>query len=258
MSESPWFFHAPLPADGGDVWISKEEARHVAGARRLRGGDEVTFMDGHGGVARGELTDERDRTDALRVQLQATVVRPRVGRRVVIATALPKGDRAATLLEAMGPLGVEEVVALECDFSVAGLTEHQRTRSERILQEGCKQSRMPWVPGLSGPMRPVDAMQRSALEGSVAVLLDPNGAALSEVLRDPSTRTDPVAALAAPVWVFIGPEGGFSPTEKEALVRAGAVSARLACGILRVELAATVAATLARGVGEWSVPGSNR
>lgn len=250
MSDAPWFFHEELPPQGGSVWIPRDEARHVTGARRLRAGDAVTFTDGRGGTAGGTLTDERDRQGMLRVEVAPRAQHARRGRPVTVATALPKGDRAATLLEAMGPLGVVRVHVLDCEFGVAGLTPHQRIRAQRILQEGCKQSRQPWVPVLTGP-GPVDAAIVEAGQcGAMPILLDPAGDPMGTALA--STATD------SALWVFVGPEGGFSSTERSAAVAAGARAVRLDCGILRVELAATVAAALACGVGEWSVPGSNR
>jgi 16S rRNA (uracil1498-N3)-methyltransferase len=78
---------------------------------------------------------------------------------------------------------------------------------------------------------------------SLAVVLDPDGPV-------------PLAALAIPaqgeVVLVVGPEGGFSPAEDEALRDAGAVSARLGPTVLRTSTAGAVAGALVlSGSGRW-------
>ncbi len=245
MSESPWFFHSPLPPDGGAVWIDREEARHVVGARRMRPGDAVAFMDGAGGVARGVLSTERDREGGQRVDVSRPEWHARTGRAVTIATAIPKGDRSATIMESMGPLGVCAVTPLACEWSVVSITDNLRTRFQRILIEGCKQSRQAWVPALEAELSPLEAARSLSARGVSCVVLDADGAALQEVLEQADALQGTGASL-APVALFVGPEGGFSPAERENLVAIGARLAALGAGILRVELAAIVAAALAR------------
>ncbi|MDA0803869.1 MAG: 16S rRNA (uracil(1498)-N(3))-methyltransferase [Planctomycetota bacterium] len=243
MSDAPWFFHAPLPADGGALWVNRDEARHVLGARRLRPGDAVAFMDGAGGVARGTIANERDRDGAQRVDVAPPERLARAGRLVTVATAIPKGDRSATLMESMGPLGVACVVPLACEWSVTTLSDNLRTRLERIVLEGCKQSRQPWVPSLAQEQAPVDAARSLAGGGTRLILLDAEGESLINLLG----RLDTARGGTTPIALFIGPEGGFSPREREQLLEAGAIRASLGTGILRVELAAIVAAATTRG-----------
>ncbi len=245
MSDAPWFFHAPLPPDGGPVWIDREEARHVVGARRMRPGDDVAFMDGAGRVARGTLSAERDRDGAQRVDVSSPQLQSRQGREVLIATAIPKGDRSATIMESMGPLGIASVIPLACEWSVVSMTDNLRARFDRILVEGCKQSRQAWVPSLETEQSPGDAVRGLVARGASCIVLDAAGKSLTQLVAAEGPEAS-VGAAGAPLALFVGPEGGFSPREREEMTLAGAQLASLGSGILRVELAAIVAAALAR------------
>ncbi len=58
-----------------------------------------------------------------------------------------------------------------------------------------------------------------------------------------------------PVWLIVGPEGGISGEEVEALVAAGAVAVRLGPHVLRTSSAGPAAlAALAAVRGAWDVP----
>ncbi|MDA1007920.1 MAG: RsmE family RNA methyltransferase [Planctomycetota bacterium] len=236
MTDAPWFHHAPLPRAGGRVWLNGDETRHVAGSRRLRAGDAVTFSDGDGWVASGFLTDSHDAEGRIGVDLNPPTLQARLGRSVVIATAIPKGDRSATLLESLGPLGIEGCIPLKCAHSVVTMTDHLRVRFERILLEGSKQSRSAYIPRLRPEQTPLACVQKVMENGSRAIILDSAGDPLERVIEIDD----------APIVLFVGPEGGFSAEEISAMTQAGANLARLGAAVLRVELAAIVAAARAR------------
>ena len=58
---SLWLHIPAIPETGDSVAISRDEARHAFGARRLGAGDVVTLFDGHGTVAQARLTEQRTR-----------------------------------------------------------------------------------------------------------------------------------------------------------------------------------------------------
>jgi 16S rRNA (uracil1498-N3)-methyltransferase len=108
---------------------------------------------------------------------------------------------------------------------------HSGERLGRIAREAAKQSGQTRLPGLSGPIRFEEAA-RAASSNAAAILLDPSGSPF------PST-------LAAPVALWIGPEGGWSSAELSAADRAGWLRARLPGAVLRAETAAVAALVLA-------------
>lgn len=237
-----WLFADAIPAEGGVHWISRDEARHATGARRMRPGDPVTLFDGCGAVARATLGHARRDDGALEVRVGTVCREPRQGRHVVVASAIPKGDRLATLMEGIGPLGVAEFMPIRAERSVVPWSAHLAQRCRRILVECAKQSRSPWIASLAVPDGDAaDARtiaQSMSAAGAAVLIADRAGEPLPEVARaiDPARR----------VAVLVGPEGGFSERERGAAIAAGAQPVSLGPAILRIELAATVAAALLR------------
>lgn len=255
---APWFHVDDLPGPGGSWPLSRDEAKHATGAKRLGPGDDVVLFDGSGRVAHGTLGGERGRDGSLPVLVHDVNVVERVGRRIHLACALPKGDRLSTMVDMTTQLGAASLTPLRCERSVVGETDARAERIRRIQVEACKQARCPWVPAFhhetdvpslarlgaangrrsssvaSRPEAPGDGEPRPS---SSLVVLHPAGRPLQAL----------VPSLGADVTVAIGPEGGFTDAEVDLLVAAGALSLSVGATILRIETAAVVATALLRG-----------
>lgn len=229
---APWFHADTLPAPGGAWVLSRDEARHATGAKRLGPGDEVLLFDGRGGVARGVLGSARTRDGGIPVDVLSGGTVERSGRHVHLACALPKGDRLSTLIDMTTQLGVASMTPLRCERSVVGETEARTDRIRRIQIEACKQARCAWVPELG---QEIDVATLARRGGSM-VVFHPGGAAPREV----------TSAVGDDVTLCIGPEGGFTDAEVEVLRQANARVASLGDTILRIETAAVVGAALFR------------
>jgi 16S rRNA (uracil1498-N3)-methyltransferase len=232
---APWIHVQTLPhAGGGSVAISADEARHAAGSRRLRGGDAVTLFDGQGTVAAAHLVVGT----ATAVQAQFSVVERRTPAtpRIEIASAIPKGDRVATLLESIAPLAVAAWTPLECRHSVVRCSPPLVQRAQRVLIAACKQSRQPFVPQIAPACSVAECCD------------DARRRSLQVFLAHPSVAADelPPAVFGDGVLVLIGPEGGFSAEEIGEAESRGARRMSLGASILRIELAASCAAALWR------------
>lgn len=229
----PWFFVSALP-DVGDAWpLPREEAKHALGARRLEVGDEVVLFDGRGGIAEGRLEGTRLRDGSVPVRVGARRVEERRGRAVHCATALPKGDRLATLVDMTAQLGVASLTPLRCERSVVGETANRAERIRRIQVEACKQARSAWLPELGEETTPgaLAAAHRGRL-----LVAHPGGVRPREI----------AAQLGDACTIAIGPEGGFTEAEVERLRAAGVIAIDLGPTILRIETAAVVATALLR------------
>lgn len=227
---TPWFFSQHIPPDGEVFTLSAEEARHVSAARRLAVGDPLTVFDGTGVLADAAIAALPTRGRGLELRVRARTQATAPARALHVAAALPKGDRAATLLDMATQLGMTAFTPLMCQHSVVVPTRADRW--QRICIEACKQSRRAHLPVLKDPASPLALVQtRGATSGAMAVTrmlcAHPGGRALS------------AADIAADrCLILIGPEGGFSGNEIAAMEQAGAERIDLGTGILRVETAA--------------------
>lgn len=227
-----WFFVEDLPQEEGVVALTGEEARH-ASARRLREGEAVTLFDGRGGVADGVVCG-RGPTVTVRTRREAPPPSPLVE----IATALPKGDRFATLLGMATQLGMAAFIPLACSRSVVRASPAAEQRWRRLCLEACKQSRRAWLPRLEPECTPAQAVSGALAAGMRVILADPRGA-------DPRSVHERLAG-AGRVRVIVGPEGGLSDEERKALSTEGVVGMSLGDGILRVETAVVAVLSVIR------------
>lgn len=227
---SPRFLIERIPASGETVWLPRDEARHALGSRRLGAGDPIELVDGRGGLALARVGSDRDREGNLAVQAGATRSMPRPSPAIHVATAVPKGDRLSSMLDAAGELSVESITPLDCERSVVPADRLGGERAERILVEAMKQSRGLWCTEIRPPSAPAAFAAGAHAAGQRVLLLDASGVSLVR------------AAQGAPaIALLVGPEGGFTQGEMDALVAAGAAKASLGPGILRIELAVAVA-----------------
>lgn len=234
---TPRFLLQTLPAAGGVAWLDRDEARHAVGSRRLGEGDAVDLVDGRGGVASATLGRERDPNGNLAALVREVQRVPRPAPALHLGTAVPKGDRLGTLLDAVGELAVESVTPLDCEHSVTPADRLSGERPARILAEAMKQSRGAWLTEVRPSCSPVAFTEMHRAAGRAVALLDPRGEPLARVV-----------AGHASIAMLVGPEGGFSERELRALHEAGARSATLGVTVLRIELAAAVACGAVRAL----------
>ena len=126
-------------------------------------------------------------------------------------------------------------------------------RWRAVARSAARQSRRAWIPGVAGPM------STEELGGYLGERV--SGGALALVLHESADRAlgeIPVSTVAAIVLV-VGPEGGLSAQEVEALVGVGAVPVRLGPTILRTSTAAAVAlGALGALTARWSIDTAKR
>jgi len=237
-------------APGERLALPPDEAKH-ARVLRLKPGAALELFDGLGHAWRATLS--RDRTGALLVEQTAAALRGSGDRingvsvpagRLVVATAWPKGKRAAFLVEKCTELGVARIVPLRCARSVVLKDPEAEgvARLRRIAAEAAKQAGRSDVPEIA-PERSFADFVSEAAGRSCVILLDPRAERrLSEVLAEERARWQAGApattSSAGPCVVLVGPEGGFTTEELQHADRCGVRRARLAPHVLRVETAA--------------------
>ncbi|MCH2161219.1 MAG: 16S rRNA (uracil(1498)-N(3))-methyltransferase [Phycisphaerales bacterium] len=230
----PWFHLEIVPAGGGVVHLSRQEARHAAGSRRLGPGDLVVVFDGRGSLAEGRISDERDQSGNLEIEIGPAQTLPEPSPRIELCASLPKGDRLATMLDMATQAGMAVFRPLECEWSVrkaSGMRSDQGERWQRIFLEACKQSGQAWLPHVASPLDPVTAARSARDQGHLVLAAQQGGVPINEA----------VPGDVESVTVLIGPEGGFSERELHGLGEAESRFVSLGRSIFRVEAAAAMA-----------------
>lgn len=242
---TPPVFYSPDAALAGDrIALAGPEGRHAATVRRLTAGERVDVTDGAGHVAECVVAATHPGRLDLSVLRKLTEAEP--GCRVAVVQAILKGDRAELAVELMTEVGVDVIVPWAAERCVAKwLADREPKALGRWLsaaREAAKRARRTWFPQVTAQARTADVAAR-VRAASLAVLLDPAADVDLASVRLPS---------AGDIVLVVGPEGGVSPAESDALTQAGAVPARLGPTVLRGSTAGAVAAAVVLSrCGRW-------
>jgi len=225
---------SPVEFDGREIEISGKAFHHFFRVKRLRVGEELRVVDGEGRARRGVVA-RIERSHGV-VALGSAEPSRESPLHLELWVSPPKPDRAAWLVEKATELGSGAVRFLssarmardERSFGAAQLMRLHRVAVAAVEQ--CGRSLVPEVTGL----HPLDeALARAAQIGARAVALDAAGSAAVPAL-------DRGGGYA----VLVGPEGGWSPEEREAFATHEVPLWALGPRVLRVETAALAAAAL--------------
>jgi 16S rRNA (uracil1498-N3)-methyltransferase len=233
--------HVPQPlAEGAPVAPSLDQSRYLTQVMRLKAGDAVHVFNGADGEWRCVVAEVLKKGVVLRAEVKVRDQIPPPDVHLLIAVV--KKAALEFAVEKATELGAARIRLV-----TTARTQPQHLRLDRldaIAEESAEQTGRLDVP-------PVDAPQK--LEALLADW-DP---ARRLMFCDETGGAPAMAALAdagaGPWGILIGPEGGFSPEERDhlrALPFALAVS--LGPRVLRADTAATTALTLWQAaVGDW-------
>jgi 16S rRNA (uracil1498-N3)-methyltransferase len=223
------------------VTIEGDEARHAASVARLRVGESVAVSDGRGRVAHAVASDVAPG----RVSFDVTDIRePEVFLpTLTLVQALAKGDRDELAVQMCTELGAAEIVPWQSERSIARWVGDKkvkgRARWAAIAREASKQAMRSSIPGVADIVTTAELAQMAG-ERTV-IVLDPRAAvSLGDWARSHTNERE--------ILVVIGPEGGISPNEIDALASAGAHPVHAGATVMRTSTAGAVSFSALRAI----------
>lgn len=224
----PRFFVDDIPA--GRYILSGEAGRHGAKVLRLRPGEAVTLCDGRG--TDFPCTVRENMGDSFLLDVGAgTPSRGEPRTKVTVCQCLPKGDKLETVVQKAVELGAYEIWPVESRYCVAKWDQKSRekklSRLQRIALEAAMQSGRGVVPKVLEPAGLRRALETAQSAGDILFFYERAGRGLRSCLRGIGDR----------LFLFVGPEGGFSEEEAALAGELGARIASLGPRILRTETA---------------------
>ena len=228
---TPRLYTDKLLSEGREVELGQDAARYLGSVMRLGPGAEVLLFDDRTGEWRCEIGAINKRGVAAIPQVR---IRPRETPPDIWLCAAPiRRQRYEWIAEKACELGAARLVPVRTAF-----TQERGIRSERLrahMIEAAEQCERTALPELAATQ-------------SLAELLDswPDERAL--IFCDETGGEKALAAMpGAPAAILIGPEGGFSPEERERIrSHPKAIGISLGPRILRADTAAVAALALWR------------
>lgn len=234
MLDLPRFFLPPSQIQGERLVLLDEDANHAARVLRMKEGDRLYALDGQGMLFHAEVTAVEKRSVACRV----TGREPAGGELplpVTLVQGLPKGEKFEWIIQKATELGVSRIVPVVTERTVVkiqGDKAHDKVRRwQAIAKEAAEQCERALVPIVEAPVpfRHWIARPADATVARLACLEREGTLSLAKALA--------LQATPAAIELVVGPEGGFTASEGEALVGSGAHAATLGPRILRTETA---------------------
>ena len=238
MQDAPWFV---APADqwrDGEIDLPPSESHHASAVLRIAPGEVIRVTDGNGRIAFCTVRSEDARLVA---EIEDLEQRERPAPEIAVYVGAAKGKKVDEVVDRLGELGVGEVWVYESTRAVARWDDEKIARLERrwrdIAQAAAKQSRSPFVARVHGGLSWGDLIARTEREPHPVVLWEAASLPMRSALGPGPER----------MALVVGPEGGLSVQEAQALADAGARLVSLGPRILRAELAPVVATTIVLG-----------
>ena len=232
-------FYIDSIAPDGAVRLPKDEARHAAKVLRLKPGDEVCAMDGAGGRWKARIVQM---DGEVRVELMEALDSHEPPVRLSVYQGVPKADKLDFIAQKLTELGAAALIPVKMDRCVVKPDERdgakRAERLTRIAREAAKQCGRAVPPRVEPPMswgKALEAMRAHQL------LLVPWEEAEGMRMKDVHVRRSD----ANDIGIVIGPEGGMTTGEVEAMKAMGAQVVTLGPRILRTETAGVISAALA-------------
>lgn len=230
MSNNPRFLSAEIPALGGSITLNDEQSAHCIRVLRLKLGDGVSVINGKGCLAEGVLSDPNPRKTVIELK---SVQNFEKASHVQLAFGITKPASLELIFRKCTELGVSSFQPLITDHSLhPGSWNHDRWH--KIVVEACKQSQEVWFPEVLSPVNLKEWLKQRALNRSL-VLCD-------ELHR----KSEKDFGSSGPTDILIGPEGGWSETERTLIANQNHFVLGLGPNRLRAETACLVALALVK------------
>ena len=212
--------------------LLEQEIHHLTNVLRLKNGENILLLDGKGGQARAKIV--RNSKKSVGLELEGEViysVKPEPA--LTMALGWGKAIRRSFLLEKSVEFEADGIWFWQADHSQFQLPDTSKENWQSQLMAGAKQSHNPWLPQLrtlpSGLKQLIEQAQGFA---NKFVLLGRNEAKMIKILDETTLK------LSGDRIFALGPEGGLSQKEIEAILANGFIPVSLGDRILRWESAA--------------------
>ena len=229
------YISEPIRADS-TLTLTRSQSHYLINVMRMTSGDEFLVFNGIDGEWKVFITDANKKCTTVSVTEQTS---PQTNELDIWLLFAPiKKDRTDFIIEKATELGVSKIMPVITEHTQISRVNIERLQATAI--EATEQSRRLTVPEFEAAQQLQNALNNWPSSRRLIYLDETgNGQALARVLQD---KTDDLAFV-------IGPEGGFSPSELDAMDKLTfSVGADLGPRILRSETAVVAALAIRQAV----------
>ena len=258
------FLNQPLMI-GEEITLQDEDYNYIARVLRSRENDPIVLFNGEGGEYHGNIVEIAKRNLTVKLKKYNPINRTS-NIKIHLLQSLAKGEKMELILQKSTELGITSITPLATERSVMHLkkdqTEKRLERWNNIITSACEQCELNIPPMLHAPISIENWIQDvlPTLNTTVITLAPTAIHSLGSFLKafsmpeHPHSEDNSAQEITEHSFtIVIGPEGGLTEDEIQALQDAGAKSVSLGQRILRTETAAlSVISTIQGLIGDWS------
>lgn len=220
-------------AAGTRVALPEATAHHFLRVLRLPDGAAIRLFNGDAGDWHGRLIVEgKQRASAEIESFEASATESPLT--LTLVQGISRGQRMDYTLEKSVELGVDHVIPVIMERTQAAPAGERIAKKARhwqgVIAAAAAQSGRTRLPSLAPQCGFREWLAQADATAAPHVLLDPAG-----------ERAPGDIAVTTALTLIAGPEGGFSPTERDTAYAAGCYGMRLGPRVLRTETAAVAA-----------------
>jgi 16S rRNA (uracil1498-N3)-methyltransferase len=226
---------------GQTLSLPEETANHLVRVMRLREGDRCVLFNGDGHDYAATLTTVGKRDAQVHID-DAQPLDNESPLAITLLQGIARGEKMDLILQKATELGVSAIIPVNAERTEVKLdaarAEKRLAHWRSVVGSACGQSGRARIPALTPPQSLAVAVDTLPAD-TLRLTLDPLGAhRLASLSQAPANG----------VVIAIGPEGGWSPRDRQQLQEAGFQGLQLGPRILRTETAglAAIAALQAR------------
>ncbi len=221
-------FHPTLTI--GTNKIQGPELHHLRNVLKAKISDTIELFDGRGHLAKGTITDITK--DYIEVNISKLHSEPPPKIHLTLASAIPKYSHQETMIKMCTEVGVN--CFLPVIFERSSVREkHNLEKWHRWTIEACKQCQANFLPEIREPIKFTNLLEIID-QYSLQLTANVEGKNINQIDIPPNTDK---------ILIIIGPEGGFTETEKKSLFTK-TTPIKISQNILRIETASVVSSSL--------------
>ncbi|WP_287598053.1 16S rRNA (uracil(1498)-N(3))-methyltransferase [Thermomonas sp.] len=225
------FVAQPLSV-GSTITLPEDAAAHLVRVLRLQAGDPCVLFNGDGFDREARIASVSKR-EVLADIIASRQVDNESPLAITLLQGIARGEKMDLILQKATELGVARILPASSERSEVKLDAQRADKRvahwREVVVSACEQSGRARVPEVAPPLVLAQAAARREGRGFI---LDPFAPQALSTLQGSQLRACTLA---------IGPEGGWSPRDREQLVAAGFEGLRLGPRILRTETAGIAA-----------------
>lgn len=245
MSEIPRSFvnKENIDISSGIIRITdKDEFHYLKNVHRIKVNDGVIILDGEHKQYKSVVTTLEKDSIELKIECCENI-KKYPDYNINLVQGILKGDKQEFLLQKATELGVNKIFCINTDYSNVKLTDQKAintklTRIQKVVAGASKQSKRGTIPeiainnNIEEVLGFINQNYKNAL--TIAFIENEEVKTIKTILKSVKDKYDDI-------FIFIGPEGGWSEREKELFQNYNITPASLGSNILRAETAALLA-----------------